>query len=180
MEKNAASKLLEDFRIAYRTEVEGHAFYKTAAGLIEDERGKNLFNHLAAEELDHIRVISAFEESLKQGGRLSGYDEALKKGSTGEKGLPIYPEKNKMLSRLGEDQNDLNAVTIAMDAEEKAVEFYLGMLKSAASPEEKVLLTKLLEMEKDHLKLLRWEMESLSTNGFWCDHMEYSVEKEVE
>ncbi len=33
-------------------------------------------------------------------------------------------------------------------------------------------------MEKGHLKLLRWEYEALVKDGFWCDFMEYSVEKE--
>ena len=33
-------------------------------------------------------------------------------------------------------------------------------------------------MEKGHLKLLRWEYESLVKNGFWCDFMEFDVEKE--
>ncbi len=43
-----------------------------------------------------------------------------------------------------------------------------------------MLLTRLLEMEKGHLKILRWESEALNRTGFWCGIMEYSVEKEVE
>jgi rubrerythrin len=180
MEKEVTNKIIEELGIACKTEVEGHAFYNTAANLITDERGKNLFNHLATEELEHIRVVSGFADSIRKGRRGIGYDEALKIGSPGKKGLPIYPEKNKLLERLSENQTDLNAVTIAMESEEKAVDFYFEMLKAADNPEEKVLLTKLLEMEKGHLKLLRWERESLITTGFWCDTMEYSVEKEVD
>jgi rubrerythrin len=180
MEKNAEKRIIEELGIAFKTEVEGHAFYKTAAGLISDKRGKNLFNHLAGEELEHIRVVSGFADSIREGRRGIGYDEALKIGAPGKKGLPIYPKENKLLERLKENQTDLNAVTIAMESEEKAVDFYLSMLKAAEEPEEKVLLTKLLEMEKGHLKMLRWERESLITTGFWCDTMEYSVEKEVD
>jgi rubrerythrin len=180
MENKVTKKLIEDLGIAFNTEVEGHAFYNTAANLVTDERGKNLFTHLATEEIEHIRVVTAFADSVREGRRVVSYSEALKIGAPGKKGLPIYPKENKLLERLKKNQTDLNAVTIAMETEEKAVDFYLKMLKAAENPEEKVLLTKLLEMEKGHLKMLRWERESLVTTGFWCDSMEYSVEKEVE
>ena len=54
------------------------------------------------------------------------------------------------------------------------------MLKAARGSAEKGLLTKILEMEKGHLKTLRWESESINKTGFWCGEMEYSVEKETE
>ena len=67
-----------------------------------------------------------------------------------------------------------------MEAEESAVGFYGSLLSLADSPVEKTVLTRLLEMEKGHLKVLRWEKESLVKTGFWCGEMEYSVEKESE
>lgn len=180
MDKKGTDKIIKELGIAFETEVEGHAFYNTAANMISDEKGKNLFNHLATEELEHIRVVSGFADAIREGRAGISYSEAMKIGSPGKKGLPIYPKENRMLARLKENETDLNAVTIAEEAEEKAVDFYMAMLKDAEGPEEKVLLTKLLEMEKGHLKLLRWEKESLVTTGFWCGEMEYSVEKESE
>jgi rubrerythrin len=180
MEKKGTEKIIKELGIAFETEVQGHAFYNTAANMIGDERGKNLFNHLASEELEHIRVVSGFADAIRKGKRGISYSEAMKIGAPGKKGLPIYPKENKMLLRLKDNETDLNAVTIAEEAEEKAVDFYMDMLREADEPEEKVLLTKLLEMEKGHLKMLRWEKESLITTGFWCGEMEYSVEKEVE
>jgi rubrerythrin len=71
-------------------------------------------------------------------------------------------------------------VQIAIETEMGAVDFYANLLKEATTPAEKVCLTKLLEMEKGHLKVLRWEYESLNKTGFWCGEMEFSVEKESE
>lgn len=172
----------EDLAIAFRTELVGHAFYKHVSEMVTDERGVNVFKHLAEEELEHILVISTIAEAIKKGEGWMSYEEALGKGAAGikEKGLPIFPQENEMIRRFKKNPTDMNAVAIAMEAEEKAVDFYGGMLKCAGTPQEKVCLTGLLEMEKGHLKVLRWEHEALVKTGFWGDFMEYSVEKETE
>ncbi|MCK4846413.1 MAG: hypothetical protein KAS88_01990, partial [Deltaproteobacteria bacterium] len=83
------------------------------------------------------------------------------------------------IDKLGKNPTDQSAIEIAMESEDYAIRLYGDMLGRAESPEEKVFLTELLEMEKGHLKLLRWELESLKGEGFWCDMMEFSVEKEL-
>lgn len=177
----AEKGILKELETAYNTEVEGYFFYSTAAVMVNDDRGKNIFLHLAKEELDHIRVISRIAQSVRSGSGWMGYEEALRQGaSIAVHGAPIYPSKNDLVARLERNQTDLNAVKIGIEAEEAAVEFYSRLLKEAKKADEKVVLTRLLEMEKGHLKVLRWESESLIKTGFWCGEMEYSVEKERE
>ncbi|MEE9615004.1 MAG: ferritin family protein [Thermodesulfobacteriota bacterium] len=180
MSKKGPASIIDDLRVAVRTEMTGHRFYTAAAEMVENERGKNVFVHLAKEELDHIRAIAAMVHALEEGKGWLGYDDAVKTGEGifEKEGLPIFPEENEMLDKLKLDPGDLSAVKIAMESEEKAVDAYLEMLKRAETPDEKVFLTNLLEMEKDHLKVLRWESEALSQTGFWGDTMEFSVEKE--
>jgi rubrerythrin len=177
LEKDS-QKIVEELETAHNTEIAGYFFYKAAAEMVEDEKGRNVFEHLAAEELDHIKVISAIAESVKSGEGWLAYEDAVKRGE-GE-GLPIFSGENKLLDSFKANQSDLNAVMIGIESEEKAVEFYSALLNKAETPDEKVVLTNLLEMEKAHLKVLRWESESLNRDGFWCGQMEYSVEKEVE
>ncbi|MBI5644090.1 MAG: ferritin family protein [Deltaproteobacteria bacterium] len=172
------NKIIEELGLAYKTEVAGYFFYNTAAIMVGDDKGKNIFNHLAKEELDHIRIISRIADSVKSGMGWVGYEEALKEGVATSKGLPIFHGENELVKRLERDQTDTNAVNIAIENEEGAVEFYTRLLKDARTPVEKVVITNLLEMEKGHLKILRWESESLQKTGFWCGDMEYSVEKE--
>lgn len=181
MQKEHAERIVKELSKAYETEMEGYGFYKTAAELIEDDKGRAVFDNLAKDELDHIKVISTIADSVKKGMGWMTYEEALKKkGTLEEKGAPIFPEKNELVERFKTNQTDMNAVEIGVEIEEDAVNFYSDLLAQAQSPEEKVALTELLEMEKNHLKLLRWEFESLNDQGFWCDHMEFSVEKETE
>ncbi len=172
--------IIDELSIAYNTEIAGYMFYTTAADMVEDKKGKNIFTHLASEEFDHIRVISRIAEAVKSGSGWVGYEAALKESRLKEKAAPIFPKENELVKRLKTNQTDLNAVKIGIESEEAAVEFYSNLLKDAKTPEEKVVLTKLLEMEKGHLKMLRWESESLVKTGFWSGYMEYSVEKEID
>lgn len=172
--------IIDELGVAYRTEIDGYFFYNAAAIMVGDDKGKNIFSHLAKEELDHIRVISRIADSVKSGMGWIGYEEALKEGVAASKGVPIFQGENELIKRLEKNQTDLNAVKIAVENEERAVEFYSRLLKGVKTPVEKVVLTNILEMEKGHLKLLRWESESLVKTGFWCGDMEYSVEKEMD
>jgi rubrerythrin len=118
---------------------------------------------------------------VKDGHGWLSYETALKNGAPRTNaGLSIFQKESELTIRLKKNQTDINAVNIAIEAEDRAIEFYGNLLKQASSPQEKIVLTKLFEMEKGHLKLLRWESESLTKTGFWCGQIEYSVEKETE
>lgn len=172
-------KIVQELSIAYTAEITGYHFYTTAAALVEDSKGRSVFTNLAREELTHIMVISAIADTVKKGMGWVSYEEALAGGVAAVQGLQ-YPKDDELIKRLYTNQSDTNAVQIGIEIEEQAVNFYTKLLKGAQTPNEKVVLTRLLEMEKGHLKILRWEHESLTNKGFWCGDMEYSVEKEIE
>jgi len=172
-------KVIANLKIAYGTEIEGYSFYRMAADTVGDEHGKNVFRHLSKEELEHITVLSAISRSLESGGNWLAYKDAAAQGDMG-KGAPIFPQENELTKRLKKNPTEMNAVTVAVEIEEKAVNFYSGLLKAASEPDERTVLTKILDMERNHLKLLRWERESIQHTGFWADFMEFSVEKELE
>lgn len=177
----AQDKILQELSTAYNTEITGYHFYTTAAALVEDSKGRAVFSNLAKDELAHIVVVGKIAESLKNGLGWISYEEALSQGfAIALSGQIPFPTENELLKRLSTNQSDLNAVQIAIDTEMEAVEFYSNLLKEAEGSTEKVCLTKLLEMEKSHLKALRWEYESINKTGFWCGEMEFSVEKETE
>ncbi|MFQ5441788.1 MAG: ferritin family protein [Thermodesulfobacteriota bacterium] len=180
MSEKDNARILDELSIAHSTEVKGYYFYKAAADMVDDEHGKNVFVNLAKDELNHIRAIKAISASVREGLGWMKFSEAVKKGSeeAGE-GLPIFQGENELIERLKTNESDTNALHIAMENEEEAVKFYSRLLNEATDPMEKTLLTELLEMEKGHLKVLRWESESVNATGFWCDMMEYSVEKEI-
>ena len=172
-------KVIENLKIAIRTEIEGYSFYITASDIVKDEHGKTVFRHLAKEEIGHIDVLTAIGKSLEIDGKWLTYKDAVAL-DFGKSSAPIFMEENELTKRLKENPTELNAVTIAMKVEEEAVEFYSGLIKAASEPDEKTVIGKILDMERNHLRLLRWERESVIHTGFWADFMEFSVEKDLE
>jgi rubrerythrin len=178
-EESRSDFIVRVFKEAFKSEMDGHIFYAHAAELTSDDFGKGVFNRLAAEELMHLDAIRSIAESLEKDGGWMNYKDALKAATTEKRDSSVFPKDNELMEKLKEDQSDMKAVSIAIENEERAVSFYTDLLKDAETPEERVFLTEILEMEKVHLKLLRWEYESLLKNGFWGDFMEFSVEKEL-
>ncbi|MBI3397957.1 MAG: ferritin family protein [Deltaproteobacteria bacterium] len=180
MKEKVIEKVIENLKTAVRTEMEGYSFYIAASNAIKDEHGQNVFRHLAKEELEHITVLSAINRSFNVGGGWLSYNDAVAQGVPNKGGAPIFLEENELTKRLKQNPTEIGAVTIAVEVEEKAVHFYSGLLKAASEPDEKTVITKILDMERNHLKLLRWEHGSIVRTGFWADFMEFSVEKELE
>jgi rubrerythrin len=172
-------RALEKLIVAFNTEVVGYRYYKAASEIVDDEKGKDMFRHLAGDELDHIKMLSGITEALKKDGKWLTYGEALGIGekSIEEASLPIFPDDK--LEDLKKSPDELNAIKMAIEVEGKAIEYYSKMLNDAEDAEEKTVLIKLVDMERAHLKLLRWEQESLKQTGFWCDIMEFNIEKEI-
>src|SRR3989304_2502461 len=171
-------KVLENLKIASRTEIIGYNFYITASNTVEDKHGKTVFRHLAKEELEHIGALTAISKALEVKGEWLTYEAAVATGGSGKGGSPIFMEENELTKILKQNPTEVNAVTIAVEAEEKAVDFYSGLLKVAKEPDEKTVLAKIRDMERTHLKLLRWERASIIHTGFWAAFMEFIVEKE--
>lgn len=177
MDKRAINRLTR----AFHTEVAGYSLYLTAIDKVEDEKARAMFHHIAQDELEHIRVLTTITDSLKASGKWLSYEEALFIGaSIGEKGLPIFPKENELIKRLGKNPGELDVLNVAIEVEEKAIALYTRDLGKAKEVDTKLLLSKLLDMERGHLNLLRWEYEALVRTGFWCDIMEFTVEGEKE
>jgi len=179
MGERLMQELADELSLAHNTELRGYYFYKAAAKMMSDEKGRDVFAHLAAEEIDHIRAIKALAASLKDGLGWMSYSEAVKKGAQDTReGLPIYQGKNELLERFDANQSDITAIEIAIENEEHAVDFYRRLHRDATEPLARELLAELLKMEEGHLKLLQWECDAVKETGFCCDKMEYSVEGE--
>lgn len=178
MIERADQKVVDRLQTALSTEMDGYGFYTEVSKRVSDIKGKNFFKHLASDELDHMKVVMAISESVKAGKGWVGYNEAVSSDYTKGAKLPIFPERNALLEKLGSRSSDIQALEIAIESEMEAVKLYSDMLKDAIGDVEKEVLRKLVDMEKGHFDILRWEKDSVMKIGFWADHIEFSVEKE--
>lgn len=180
MAEDSGTAIIDRLRTALKTEMVGYSFYTDLVELITDEKGRNVFKHLAKEELEHIKYIIVISDSVKAGHGWIGFKAAADSDAFKDAGLPVYPDKNELMERFKENESDISAIEIAMENEEEAVAFYSGLLKEATEDGEREVLARLVEMEKNHYDLLRWEKDSLMKMGFWADQAEFTVEGEME
>jgi rubrerythrin len=180
MAEDTKAAIIDSLQTALKTEMVGYSYYSDLTDKIEDVKGRNVFKHLAKEELDHIKYIVLLSESVKAGRGWIGMKTAKDSDAFKDAGLPIYSDDNELMDRFKEDETDINAIEIAMKNEEEAVGFYSKLLKEADGEGEREVLTSLIEMEKNHYDLLRWEKDSITKMGFWADQAEFTVEGEKE
>ncbi len=172
-------KLINEIKKAIDTEAEGISFYKYAAEIVKDAKGRAVFERLAEDELDHIRVLTSLSDSLEKDGKWISYKDALQKGRVeGNEKTHIFPPVSKIKDWDATDPTDIDALRFGIKIEEKAVEYYKNGLQGTDKEEERAFFSSMVEIEEGHLKLLEWEYDSLTRSGFWCDQIEYSVEGE--
>lgn len=165
-------EVMEALEQALATEMEGYRFFIAAAALTTDPKGKEMFQIMAKDEIDHFQSLKLLVSKFRD----KGTARSGVKTETGRKGIPILPPEESLQERLARNPTETEALKIGMDIESKAVEFYDGLLKKTQNKEIKEFLERLKHMERGHLTTLQGEYDSVSSSGFWCDHREFSLE----
>ena len=174
--------VLEILKKAIVTEIEGGKYFSYFASKVVDIKGKKMFEQLAIDEIEHLKVVEALYATFKDEDKWLSYEEALKSNKTYEieglpkKGINIFPDEKELNEMIGSSPKDINVVGAAIDIEEKAENIYLKILEKVADIDAKIVIKKLADMEAGHKKLLEWEFDSLSNAGFWLDYQEFDVE----
>lgn len=174
--------VLEILKKAIVTEIEGQKYFNYFASRVLDIKGKKMFEQLAKDEIEHMKVVEALYITFKDEERWLNYEDALKSDKIYEieglpqKGINIFPDEKKLNEMIGSHPKDVNVVEAAVDIEAKAENIYLKILEKVSDPQAVEVVKKLADMEAGHKKLLEWEFDSLSNAGFWLDYMEFDVE----
>jgi rubrerythrin len=153
---------------AYKAEQYGHNFYLMAANSTSDPKGKEVFETLAAEELDHARFLKTQYDSVLMTGKVSA------SASLGRRldlaGMwPIFSDGLK--ARIKEANFEMTALSIGIQLERDAMAFYKSQADQADDPEIKKMFMMLSEWEAGHYQGLLRQYDALkedfwSTSGF--------------
>jgi len=156
LEKNNALK--DAVIIAMEAEKEAVEFYGKAAKNTEDSSGKNMFLQLVNFEKSHYAVLKKYLESLSSG-NFEKYE-----GVSFEKVLSVTDRAP--LSDQG-IKTDIDAISIAIEAEKKARKAYDNLAASVSSKEVKAFFNRLAYEEELHRRVLEDQFLMLSNNGRW-------------
>ncbi len=175
-----SSKIAKELQKTIKSEAEGYSFYLAAAEFVEDEKGKRLFRQLAKDELDHLKALKSLSIALEKEGKWIDYEKAvdLSISMNEDEKLSLFPEKDLIPELLGSDATDVDALNFAIKIEEEAHAYYSNVFERSSSKEERSFIAVLRNLEETHLKLLKWELHSVTIGGIWSDFQEFSEEEE--
>ena len=140
---------------AIYAEIGAMNFYAKLADEIENEEGSGRFAQLSEDEKGHRDTLKGWYSRLFET-KFVEDEETIKSSEIG--GIEIDKETGA-----------IEALDIAIDAESKAQDFYLGEAAKAEDPELKKMFESLAEQEKGHYDLLTAEKNALIGGFYWFD-----------
>ncbi len=149
--------------------------YLSGVDIVDDKRGKALFQSLADDEQSHIDFLNYSLDILKRYGTIE-VDKLTTPIPTQEKILSsIETMKAKIPERmLGDVKRVLNS---ALQLELETSAYYLDASKKTEGTI-KTILEKFVEIENRHVEVVQIELDCASKSGHWFNFMEISMELE--
>ncbi len=158
-------RVAEGLKKAMQAEHEGRHFYLMASESTKDPKGQQTFKELAEEELDHFNYLKRHYESVVKTGQI---DSTARLGE--QKVLtgmhPIFSDD--IQKRVKDAHYEMTALSIGVQLEMSAIQFYRAEAEAATDPGVKELHQELAKWEQGHLSALEQEIEALKED-YWHD-----------
>ncbi len=158
------SKAIEVLKTALLLEKRGNAFYTKVANQAADPDVKQIFEIMAEEEDEHIRILSEQFVHLKQHQQFK--EVKLPKGSDDTASEIL---SGNIKDKISAASYEAAAISSAIDMENRAIEVYSERAKQAEDPEEKKLYQWLSNWEKGHHQIL-FELDNDLKERIWNDN----------
>lgn len=158
----------EPLQIAIEFELNGEAFYRQLIEKVSDPFAKKVLVFLADEEIDHIRKIERFNNSLLGKGEFDFETEcnlelpdriqALVQAKMKDAGKNISPESD-----------DLDIYDVALVLETRSYELYEQALNEVEDERVETFFRFLLAEEKEHYDLLAFSKRYLADPSYYFE-----------
>ena len=187
MERERALSVLWEGIINER---DGYRFYTEAARRTKHNRGTEMYEGLADDEIQHLRLFlveflaltkgqswidpkEAMEKDLEFDMDKSDFGLGLKKPQGAiEVSEKLFPDEWKQEAKIGSLDDDLAALRFGMEIEERAYKLYEEAGGATSDPMAKQAYDFLVEEEKRHYQLIENAYYYLSDNETWWDDLE--------
>jgi rubrerythrin len=161
------STSLDILKNALLLETRGRTFYHTVAEQAENPAVKKFFNAMAAEEAQHIEILTEQFKALQAHQRFAPGNYPTAGSQVASQVLTA-----ELKGQIAAAAFEAAAISAAIAMEEKAVAVYAGRQQAASDAEEKALYGWLAAWERDHLDfLVTLDREIKETvwndNSFW-------------
>jgi rubrerythrin len=162
---------LNALEVALNNEMKEREFYLKNAERTANPLGKSMFKQIGDEELEHYERLKQLHEKWE---KKQKWPETvpLKVKETNIKEI-LFGVLKDIDNSAKVDSDDLAAVKVAVDFEEKGFEFYARLRDGSSDPREKEFFDLLSMIEHEHYLSLRNAEEYFSDPTGWFIKMEH-------
>ena len=157
-------QMIKTIKDAVMVEVKGQQLYSHAATEAKDPAARAMFEMLAKDEDDHVRILMTQYKSLMADGKLDLND--VHPAAVDHGAADVVTDDFKKSIKRG--NFEMAVISIGCDLENKAIAYYKKHAEATEDPELKQLFTWLREWEDGHLKQLL-ELEKIYQDAYWAD-----------
>jgi rubrerythrin len=160
----ADDKTTDILKRAILLEKKGQAFYDKVARQASGDAVKRFFEMMAAEEGNHIRILSEQFKAYQSNKQFNAGQFDAHQGS----GIASQVLSKEIKSEITAADYEAAAISAAMSMEEQAVKLYSDRAAAASDPNEKALYNWLAKWETQHLNFLA-DIDRELTEDIWYD-----------
>jgi len=172
---NDVENVKDAIKTAIQMEKDGYSFYEKAAAQTSSDMGKTIFKSLAADELLHLEVFQKlFDEKI---GKEEWYD--LVNTSNKYADIPIFSKDLEKIEGANPDTNEIDALRIAMDSEQRAIDYYTKIRENSSDEELIKIIDEIINQEKNHYNVLEGEFHHINSTGYWFEFDYLGTQREV-
>lgn len=143
----------EVIRAAMEVEKSGHRFYSAMAAKARHELVREIFSWLAQDEVEHLRRLKALEGHY-QDGAFADHEEEFLPYLQRFRESEIFPSAERLEALLAKDEVDLQALDLAIEAEEKFAAYFEAAAGVAAEADGREAFSWLAGEERRHATIL--------------------------
>lgn len=158
----------EALRIAIEFEQNGGMFYHQLIEKVSDPFAKKILIFLANEEIEHIRKIEAFNNSLLGKGEFD-FETECDFGLSDRIQALVQERMKDADKNVAPDSNDLDIYDVAMLLEKKSYELYEQILSETEDENLETFFRFLLSEENDHYDLLAASKKYLEDPSYYFE-----------
>jgi len=161
LEKTAVRDALELTLVIERL---GLTFYTNASKKTKNDRGRMMFQRLAAEESDHLRRLQAEHRTLLEENQWLRREPARLPVSR-KIAQELFPQKELLRLQVTDEMTELQALDLAMDLERRSHEVFEAFAMQLADPNGRKAFLDFAKAEEAHLEELQAEYDAAGGRG---------------
>ncbi len=152
---------------AIKMETDAIALYGEAAEKTSHPFGKEMFRGFVKDEARHLKMLKSI---------LGGLDIDMEFVSPRDTIRTVFSQlKDEMMQRVKVMDDEMDALSIALEMEKEGFDFYKNTASDAHSGKEKELFKRLAEEENDHYLILMETYNFLYNTGHWYMYEERGI-----